>query len=96
MTTAETIINGCVNPLTEQQRQTLKDLSMVEGNTFAKENKALEEYIEVLKDMYPEKFHRTRRDLVSRVFFDEPASLATPHARFVRARAQSPYLKGLK
>ena len=96
MTTAETIINGCVNPFTEQQRQTLRDLSIVEGNTFAKENKKLEEYIEVLQDMYPEKFHRTRNDLESRVFFDAPTSMATPYARCVRPREQSPYLDGYK
>lgn len=95
MTHTEQFINDSSNTLNEHQRQTLRDLSMVEGNTFAKENKKLEEYIEVLKDMYPEKFHRTRKDLDSRVFFDEPASL-TPHARSVRAREQSPYLKGRK
>ena len=96
MTTAETIINGCVNPFTEQQRQTLRDLSIVEGNTYTKENKKLEEYIEVLQDMYPEKFHRTRNDLESRVFIDAPTYKATPYARCVRPREQSPYLEGYK
>jgi hypothetical protein len=26
------------------------------------------------------------------VFFDEPAALSTPHAKFIRARANTPYL----
>ena len=96
MTHTEKFINDSSNTLTEHQRQMLRDLSMVEGNTYTKENKKLEEYIEVLQDMYPEKFHRTRNDLESRVFFDEPASLSMPYARCVRPREQSPYLKGYK
>jgi len=53
-------------------------------------NMQLEQYIETLHDMYPEKFHKTRADLESRVFFDEPTSLIM-HTRSVRPRSQSPY-----
>jgi len=93
MTTAETIINSSSNPFTEHQRQQLKDLSKVQehGKDYSVlPNMKLEQYIETLKDMYPEKFHKTRADLESRVFFDEPTSI-TPHARSVRPRSQSPY-----
>lgn len=90
MTTEETIINGCSNPFTEHQRQMLKDLSNTqEGRNYAQENRMLEDYLETLRDMYPEKFHITKKDLDSRVFFDEPTSLI-PHARSLRSRSMSP------
>jgi len=97
MTHAEKFINDSSNTLNEHQRQMLRDLSTAHpDNTYLKENRQLEEYVEVLRDMYPEKFHRTRGDLESRVFFDAPTSMATPHARCVRPREQSPYTKGRK
>jgi hypothetical protein len=98
MTTEESIINGCSNPFTEHQRQQLKDLSKVQekGKDYPTQpNRKLEDYIETLHDMYPEKFQRTRADLESRVFFDTPTSLV-PYARSVRPRDKSPYLKGHK
>jgi len=96
MTTAESIIDGCSNPLNEHQRQMLKDLSKVQerGKDYpVMPNVKLEQYIETLKDMYPEKFLMTKKDLDSRVFFDTPTSFI-PCTRSVRAREQSPYLKG--
>jgi hypothetical protein len=81
------------NTFNETQRKTLIALSKVgDGNTYMKDNKPLEDYIQTLRDMYPEKFHRTRTDLESRVFFDTPTSMATPYARSVRPRSESPYL----
>lgn len=91
MTTAESIIDGCANPFTEHQRQMLKDLSDTsQGNTYQKVNSKLQDYLDTLRDMYPEKFH-TEKTLKDRVFFDEPSSLSTPHERFVRPRKESPY-----
>jgi hypothetical protein len=84
MTTAEHLIDGCVSPFNSTQRQRLQDLR----------GAPLDEYIEVLHDMYPEKFH-TEASLKTRVFFDEPsglwASRRLPYARFVRPFNQSPY-----
>ena len=84
MTTAEHLIDGCVSPFNSTQRQRLQDLR----------GAPLDEYIEVLHDMYPEKFH-TEESLKTRVFFDEPggvwASRRLPYARFVRPFNQSPY-----
>ena len=97
MTAAEKLINDCVSPFTETQRQRLKDLSDVRSDrNYTQENRRLEDYLETLKDMYPEKFHRTKADLDSRVFFDEPTTIATPRARCVRSRDQSPYQRGNK
>lgn len=94
MTAAEKLINDCVSPFNEHQRQMLKDLSKVrkDKNYSATPNVKLEEYIETLKDMYPEMFH-TKDTLKNRVFVDTPTSLATPYARCVRPREQSPILK---
>jgi hypothetical protein len=91
MTAAEKLINDCVSPFTEAQRQRLKDLSKVrkDKNYSATPNAKLEEYIEVLHDMYPEMFH-TKESLKMRVFMDTPTSLATPYARCVRPREESP------
>jgi hypothetical protein len=93
MTNTEKLINDTVSPFNEHQRQMLKDLSKVQerGKDYpVQPNRKLEDYIETLHDMYPEKFHKTRADLESRVFFDEPTSLIA-HARSVRPRSQSPY-----
>ena len=98
MTAEESIINAAVSPFNEYQRQRLKDLSKVQerGKDYpVQPNRMLEDYIETLKDMYPEKFHLTKKDLDSRVFFDAPTSLIH-HARSLRSREQSPYLKGYK
>lgn len=89
MTAAEKIINDCVSPFNEQQRQKLQDLSKVCKEYSAVPNAALEAYIAQLRDLYPEMFH-TDKTLKHRVFFDEPRS-ATSCARFVRAKVQSPY-----
>jgi hypothetical protein len=97
MTNNETFINASSNPFNETQRKTLMALSKVgNGNTYMKDNKPLEDYIQTLQDMYPEKFHRTRTDLESRIFFDTPTSMSTPYARSVRPRSESPYLKAAK
>ncbi len=93
MTAAEKLINDCVSPFTETQRQKLKDLSKVppDKNYSVTPNIKLEEYIETLKDMYPEMFH-TRDTLKNRVFVDTPTSFIQ-YARCVRPREQSPILK---
>ena len=94
MTAAEKIINDCVSPFHEHQRQMLRDLSNVhEGNRYTEVNRKLEDYIETLHDIYPEMFH-TKDTLKKRVFMDEPRSAATACARFVRSRAQSPIIQG--
>jgi hypothetical protein len=84
--------------LNDIQRQTLRDLSDVrEGKNYTQENKPLEIYLQTLRDMYPEKFHYTRSDLEKRVFVDAPNFHAiVPHARAVRPRSKSPYLKDAK
>ena len=96
MTTTETTIDNGVSPFNPTQRQRLKDLSKVLENQAysAQPNIPLEEYLEVLRDMYPEKFH-TKESLKMRTFVDTPTSFI-PYARCVRPRDQSPiYLKGL-
>jgi hypothetical protein len=95
MTAAEKLINDCVSPFTQAQRERLKYLSKVQpqGSDYpAMPNVLLEEYISQLKDMYPEMF-QTNATLKHRVFFDEPTPARSPteHARFVRAKEQSPY-----
>lgn len=94
MTAAEKLINDCVSPFNETQRQKLKDLSKVrkDKNYSTTPNMKLEEYIAELYDMYPEMFHTTNT-LKDRVFMDTPTSLATPYARCVRSRENSPILK---
>lgn len=91
MTAAEKLINDCVSPFNETQRQRLKDLSKIrkDKNYPAAPNIKLEEYIEELRDMYPEKFH-TKDTVKHRVFVDEPRSIYTPYARYVRPYAESP------
>jgi len=97
MTPTEQFTNSSSNTLNETQRKTLMALSKVgNGNTYMQDNKPLEEYLQSLRDMYPEKFHKTRADLETRVFFDAPTSMYTPHARAVRPRKDSPYLKDAK
>ena len=96
MTSNEKLINDCVSPFNETQRQKLRDLSKVRPNKdyLVQPNIRLEEYLEELRDMYPEKFH-TKESLKMRVFVDTPTSII-PHARCVRPREQSPiYLKEL-
>jgi hypothetical protein len=96
MTAAEKLINDCVSPFNEHQRQMLRDLSDVrEGNKYTEVNRRLEDYIETLRDMYPEMFH-TDKTRKTRVFMDEPRSLSMPFARFVRAWSQSPIQQGNK
>ena len=91
MTTAEKLINDCVSPFNEHQRQMLRDLSDVrEDNKYTEVNRKLQDYIETLRDIYPEMFH-TDKTLKNRVFFDEPRSLGMPFTRFVRPYSQSPY-----
>jgi hypothetical protein len=97
MTNNETFINASSNTFNETQRKTLMALSKVgNGNTYVKDNKPLEDYLQTLRDMYPEKFHKTKNDLETRVFFDAPTSMCTPYARAVRPRNESPYLKATK
>jgi hypothetical protein len=96
MTSTEQLINDCVSPFNEAQRQRLKDLSKVLDDQAysAQPNMPLEEYLETLRDMYPEKFH-TKESLKMRVFVDTPTSII-PYERCVRPREQSPiYLKAL-
>jgi hypothetical protein len=96
VTAAEKLINDCVSPFNEHQRQMLRDLSDVrEGNKYTEVNRRLEDYITTLRDIYPEMFH-TDTTLKHRVFMDEPRSLAMPFARFVRAWSQSPIQQGNK
>ena len=96
MTAAEKIINDCVSPFNEHQRQMLRDLSDVRAdNKYLEVNRKLQDYIETLRDIYPEMFH-TDKTLKHRVFMDEPRSLAMPFARFVRPRSQSPITQGIK
>ena len=96
MTAAEKIINDCVSPFNEHQRQMLRDLSDVRAdNKYLEVNRKLQDYIETLRDIYPEMFH-TDKTLKHRVFMDEPRSLAMPFARFVRSRSQSPIQQGNK
>jgi hypothetical protein len=97
MTTTENTIDSGVSPFNPTQRQRLRDLSKVLENQAysAQPNAPLEEYLEVLRDMYPEKFHN-KESLKLRVFMDTPTTFSTPYARCVRPRDQSPiYLKGL-
>jgi len=93
MTLNERAINDCVSPFNTTQRQRLQDLSKVQpqGSEYpVYPNVALEAYIAQLKEFYPEMF-QTYATMKERVFFDEPRSLATPHARFVRSLSKSPY-----
>jgi len=95
MTTNEAIINASSNTFNEHQRKTLIALSKVgNGNTYMQENKPLRDYIDTLKDMYPEKFHSSF-SLKNRVFFDAPTTII-PHANAMRPRQNSPYLKATK
>ncbi|CAB4123597.1 hypothetical protein UFOVP48_41 [uncultured Caudovirales phage] len=92
MTAAEKIINDCVSPFNEHQRQRLRDLSKVQlrGKDYpTTPNLPLEEYITQLKDLYPEMFH-THESLKQRVFMDTPTALHVPYTRAVRTHAQSP------
>lgn len=96
MTAAEKLINDCVSPFNEGQRQRLRALSNVRaGIAPLTSNAALDEYIAQLKALYPEMFH-TANTLKHRVFFDEPRSLLIPFARCVRSWAQSPLQQGNK
>lgn len=96
MTAAEKLINDCVSPFNEHQRQMLRDLSNVhKDNKYLEVNRKLQDYIETLHDIYPEMFH-TDKTLKHRVFMDEPRSLSMPFARFVRAWSQSPIQQGNK
>ena len=92
MTAAEKIINDCVSPFNETQRQRLRDLSKLRKDKeySAIPNTALNEYITQLKDLYPEMF-QDEESARRRVFVDEPRSAATDRARFVRPRSQSPH-----
>jgi hypothetical protein len=93
MTAAEQLINDCVSPFNETQRQRLRELSKVmpRGEEYpAVPNKPLEEYIKQMRDLYPEMFHNTKADLDSRVFMDTP-SANIPYAHAVRTPAQSPW-----
>ena len=93
MTAAEKLINDCVSPFNEAQRQKLRELSKVmpRGKEYsAVPNKPLEEYIKQMRDLYPEMFHKTKADLESRVFMDTPSANIT-YARAVRTPAQSPW-----
>jgi hypothetical protein len=94
MTAAEKLINDCVSPFNEAQRARLQYLSKVreDGNYSGMPNVPLQEYIEELKDLYPNMF-QDNTTLKHRVFFDEPTPGRDPvhHARFVRAKEQSPY-----
>jgi hypothetical protein len=93
MTNNEQFINSSSNTFNETQRNALKSLSNVgDGNTYLKDNKPLEDYIQTLRDMHPEKFHRTKEDLMQRVFFDTPTSMHISYKRAVRPRMNSPYL----
>jgi len=91
MTAAEKLINDCVSPFNETQRQKLRELSKVrvDRDYPATPNKPLDEYIKQMKDLYPEMFHLTKADLDSRVFMDTPSG-NIPYARAVRTLAQSP------
>jgi hypothetical protein len=94
MTTNEAITNSSSNTFNEHQRHMLRSFSKLQTNGkdySATPNKTLEDYIQTLRDIYPEKFHRTKNDLDTRVFFDAPTTFI-PHARSVRPRSNSPYL----
>ena len=92
MTAAEKLINDTVSPFNIAQRDRLKYLSKVrkDGNYSAMPNVKLEEYIQELRDKYPDKFH-TQATLNNRVFMDEPGTYGTAYTRCVRPRAESPY-----
>jgi hypothetical protein len=96
MTSTEQLINDGASPFNATQRQRLRDLSKVleSGAYSAQPNMPLENYLETLRDMYPERFH-TKESLKMRVFVDTPTSII-PYERCVRSREQSPiYLKAL-
>jgi hypothetical protein len=94
MTLDDQLIDASVSPFNKTQRQQLKALSNVRlnKNYSAAPNTELEEYIQTLRDMYPDKFRTTRADLSARVFFDEPTSVIV-YARVIRPLSRSPYLK---
>lgn len=73
MTADEQRINACANPLHKTQRQKLYELSRVRksGNYVVAPNKALDEYVAQLKDIYPRLFH-TNETLNTRVFVGKP------------------------
>ena len=89
MTTTENTIDSGVSPFNPTQRQRLCDLSKVLENQAysAQPNAPLEEYLEVLRDMYPEKFH-TKESLKMRTFVDTPTSFI-PYARCVRPHPET-------
>lgn len=98
MTNNETFVNDSSNTFNDAQRKMLITLSRVqpEGTDYpATPNAPLEDYLTTLRDMYPKKFHCTRDDLETRVFFDAPTTII-PHARAVRPRTQSPYQNAAK
>jgi hypothetical protein len=78
----------------ELQRQRLRDLSRVRGNTkpdFNTTNAPLENYIAELEKTYPELFHTYNyNSRLARVFVDQPLG-AIPHARAVRPPEHCPY-----
>ena len=91
MTAAEKLINDCVSPFNEAQRQKLRELSKVrvDRDYPVQPNKPLNDYIKQMQDLYPNMFHLTKADLETRVFMDTPTA-NIPHARAVRTLAQSP------
>jgi hypothetical protein len=93
MTNIEKVINDCVSPLNPHQRKILQDLSKVRSDHAysTRPNAPMEEYVAMLHDLYPEKFHN-KHTLAARVFVDAPSTIGTPYARHVRTRDESPYI----
>ena len=93
MTASEKLINDCVSPFTQAQRDMLKSLCKLQtrGKDYtAAPNKPLEDYIKTMKDLYPERF-QSKASLAKRTFVDTPSSLI-PYARCVRTPSESPCL----
>ena len=88
-------MKDCLVPLTDTQRQRLRDLSDVhKNNKYTSVNSRLDAYLTELKDRHPESFYGTSEDpaLRRRVFIDQPMTL-TPgrYDRHVRSVVESPW-----
>lgn len=76
--------------LTQYQQTKLKDLVRPKIGTYYQGtvNSKLDEFIDILREQYPEYFHQDANSLRKRVFFDEPARVPghapIPMAGFIK------------
>ena len=88
-------MKDCLVPLTETQRQRLRDLSDVrKDNKYTSVNPRLDAYLTELKANHAESFFGDSEDpaLRKRVFIDQPMTLSPGrYDRHVRSVTESPW-----